>query len=363
MNFHQLTFILHFFGQLKTLTKFFLQNDTNPVKLNTAVILREEHAIKKQAQEVVKQFEYLESGDRSAAEFSKWQHEMKTNDLKQQIELSEKLKLQSKISHEDAIRAKEEQAQLNKQKAKEILKIKSELEKKRLEDKREEEEKKKKINQKIKEDENNIKAINEEVLMSKKLMAQEVAKETEALQMKALKEVEDEMRKKMELIQQIKAAESISIDRTKLVDLTSTAGHGFLSEMSICELNERLELLRQSNETKRNRRHDDIVKTKVQREDDLIEKIQFINKFKNENAIIEKQQKSFTHKEAQKAIVNEVIDKSSSISGLKKKLYDLRNERAQADKPEEKHSGKKKTLSMYEKQRVNILILIFFYIY
>ncbi len=44
------------------------------------------------------------------------------------------------------------------------------------------------------------------------------------------------MRQKMELIQQIRAMEATPVIRHKLVDLTETAGHGLLSEMSIAEV-------------------------------------------------------------------------------------------------------------------------------
>jgi hypothetical protein len=96
------------------------------------------------------------------------------------------------------------------------------------------------------------------------------------------RKIEEVMRRKLEIIQQIKAAESISINRTKLVDLTSTVGHGFLTDMSIAELNERLELLRMENEEYNRKKRDEIVKSKVEKEQNLIEKLNFINKYRNE---------------------------------------------------------------------------------
>lgn len=44
------------------------------------------------------------------------------------------------------------------------------------------------------------------------------------------------MRRKVELIQQIRAMESIPIARTKFIDLTETGGQGLLSEMSVIEV-------------------------------------------------------------------------------------------------------------------------------
>lgn len=42
----------------------------------------------------------------------------------------------------------------------------------------------------------------------------------------------------MELIHQIKAMEAVPIIRQKLVDLSESAGHGLLSEMSIAEVSQ-----------------------------------------------------------------------------------------------------------------------------
>lgn len=44
------------------------------------------------------------------------------------------------------------------------------------------------------------------------------------------------MRHKLELIHQIRAAESTPVTRQKIVDLTSTSGARLLSEMSIAEV-------------------------------------------------------------------------------------------------------------------------------
>ena len=44
------------------------------------------------------------------------------------------------------------------------------------------------------------------------------------------------MRRKAELIQQIRAMESVPLIRTHFVDLTETAGQGLLAEMSVSEV-------------------------------------------------------------------------------------------------------------------------------
>lgn len=49
-------------------------------------------------------------------------------------------------------------------------------------------------------------------------------------------QAEADMRQKAELIQQIKALESVPIIRTKFVDTTETGGQGLLAEMSLAEV-------------------------------------------------------------------------------------------------------------------------------
>ena len=50
------------------------------------------------------------------------------------------------------------------------------------------------------------------------------------------------MKQKVELIQQIRAMESLPVIRTKFVDLTETSGQGLLSEMSVAEVRKKQEL-------------------------------------------------------------------------------------------------------------------------
>ena len=49
-------------------------------------------------------------------------------------------------------------------------------------------------------------------------------------------QAEIEMRRRMELIHQIRAMEAVPVIRQKFVDFTETSGAGLLSEMSIAEV-------------------------------------------------------------------------------------------------------------------------------
>jgi hypothetical protein len=90
------------------------------------------------------------------------------------------------------------------------------------------------------------------------------------------------MRQRAELIQEIRALESVPIDRWKPVDLTTVAGHGVHDEMSIAELRERLELMKLERDKERELRRDQIVKDKQIKEEMITNTVQNIVKYRNE---------------------------------------------------------------------------------
>ena len=95
-------------------------------------------------------------------------------------------------------------------------------------------------------------------------------------------QAEAEMRQRAELIQQIRAIESVPVDRWKPIDLTSVAGHGVHDEMSIVELRERLEITKLERERERQNRRDQIIKDKQIKESLITNTVQSIVKYRNE---------------------------------------------------------------------------------
>ena len=92
------------------------------------------------------------------------------------------------------------------------------------------------------------------------------------------------MRHRIELIQQIRAMESIPIARSKPIDLTSTAGHSLHDEMSIIELRQRLEHLKLEREKEREARRERIIREKQIKEKSLTNTAQRIAaKHRNES--------------------------------------------------------------------------------
>lgn len=168
------------------------------------------------------------------------------------------------------------------------------------------------------------------------------------------------MKKKIELIQQIKAAESLnSINKKKFVDLTSNAGHGLLLEMSIIELKERLEMLKQQNDEESKRKHDLIVKSKFQKEQEIVDKLNYINKFRNENLSLKRVESSSSILERAK-IDNSHLKTNESIQALQNKISQLKQEReniTSAKRPVSMNNESKK-FNIYMNQRVRLIIIL-----
>lgn len=99
---------------------------------------------------------------------------------------------------------------------------------------------------------------------------------------KALEEAEEEMRQRVALIAKIRAIESVPVIRFKHVDITETSGAGLLSEMSIAELRERLALLKVAEKEDEEEKRDTILKSKVKKDQFLIDTLETIAKHRAE---------------------------------------------------------------------------------
>lgn len=66
------------------------------------------------------------------------------------------------------------------------------------------------------------------------------------------------------------------------MDLTATAGHALLSEMSITELKERMSFLNEQRVKEQEEKRDDIIKEKQQKNDILMETLAKISVHRNE---------------------------------------------------------------------------------
>lgn len=95
----------------------FYKPNNFPVKLNTATILREGALYQRQVEKELQRVDKLMDGAGDFSEFLEWQKKMQAKDLEEQLAASECRRLQGKLSHEEAILARQNLMQENKQRA------------------------------------------------------------------------------------------------------------------------------------------------------------------------------------------------------------------------------------------------------
>ena len=238
-----------------------------PVKLTTAAILREGLVFQKQEEEIIKNLEKLEQGysdDTGSIEHEKKKRE---EELAKELAEVERKHLAGLVSYEESILAKMRAQEGNAQRAAEM----KEESKRRLVEMLKEREKRDKELEKIIDGvmagHERAKEGKKKLTEYKQKMAALVNEESRELMRQALEEAEEEMRRRMALIHEIRVMESRPAGANqKMVDLAETAGHGFLGEMSIAELRERLALLRAEDKKEEEKRRDAIVTEKQEKE-------------------------------------------------------------------------------------------------
>ncbi|CAH0717201.1 unnamed protein product, partial [Brenthis ino] len=158
----------------------------------------------------------------------------------------ERKHLLGQISYEEAIIAKKKLFEENKQKYSEFLKEKQQWEEEIEKWKRYEMEKNRKQVEKLSLVELCMLHAKNNLLMEKKRVADELKKESEQMLEIAMKNKQEELEQKIKMIQEIKILAKIAkkAKAPKIIDLTESSGVGLLCEMSIAELQEKLNIIK-----------------------------------------------------------------------------------------------------------------------
>lgn len=257
-------------------------NENIPIKLNTAAILREGKLYQEREAEQLKKLEKLEAGSRDASQFLQWQSQMRQQDLNEQLAEIERRRIAGKLSHEEAILARQNLIQINKQKVAEVKQEAKRLMHEYLEKRLQEEEQMRTMVNDVKDTHENAKDAQKKLQEYKAKIVQEVMAESKDLMRQALEEAEKEMKVKMDLIHKIRAMEAVPVIRFKLLDITATAGHGLLSEMSIAELRERMTLMKTFEEQEEEMKRDEILSSKQVKEQMLMDTLDTISRHRTE---------------------------------------------------------------------------------
>lgn len=141
-----------------------------------------------------------------------------------------------------------------------------------------------------------------------------------------------ELRKREELIRQIRELEKIPIVRTQGFDPTETAGHGLLNEMSLAELRERLEYEKIVREAETEKKREETRKFKEEKSDMLSSTAESIMRARNdlkekkERERLEKQLKKEREEQKRKEVrergLVEAYDRISEKKRLKQEEED-----------------------------------------
>ncbi|XP_035403342.1 cilia- and flagella-associated protein 99 isoform X1 [Cygnus atratus] len=298
--------------------------DNIPIKLNAAAILREGALYQRKMEQELKRIENLLQGAGDPSEFLEWQKQMRGKDLEEQLAEIECRRLQGKLSHEEAVLAHQNVTQENKKKADLMREEKAELMHQYAEKRLQEQKEMRELVEQVVEGHKNAKQAKLKLQKYKQQIVQEVCEENRELLRQALEEEEEKLRKRCELIQQIRAIESLPSLKHKFVDLTETGGHGLICEMSVVELRERLALLREAQKAAEEEKRDQIIHEKQAKEQLLLDKLDQISVFRAElgrAAALKQEEKK------RKSQAGESHMKDERILNLQKKIVEKAMER------------------------------------
>lgn len=300
----------------------FLSKET-PIKMNTAAILREGQLYQKIEADEIKKLSELEAGTKDKGPFQEWQASMRKKDLEAQLAEVERRRLMGKLSYEEAILAKQNLIQENKTKVAQMKKEAETLMQQYLEQKLQEEQMVKNLVGQTLEGHKSTKDAKKKLQESKRKLVQQIAAENRELMRQALEDAESEVKRKLELIHQIKAAESTPAPRhQKMIDLTATSGARLLSEMSITELRERLALAKVAQEEAEEKKRDEILEAKQAKDQQLIDTLECISKHR-----LEQTRSAAIKLERKKKSQPRNVPASAHLSDLQRQVEEKRDAR------------------------------------
>jgi len=260
------------------------------VKMNIAAILREEARLEKKQKMAEEELEKLMKGGFDASRFESWQKEKLDEDARREKVKEARLQLESKITREDAIIARQKTQEKNRIKAEKLREENNRLKDEMIEMRIAEEARCVLLIEEIRK--MNFEDSKEKLKEKKRKIRKEVDLESRKLMKEALLREEEQLRHRSEVIAEIRLMErSIKRRENQPLDVTSSAGHRLNCEMSLSELWERLQMLREKEIEARERRHDVIKEMKQKKIDDLEAKVKKISIFKEETSRVMTSQK------------------------------------------------------------------------
>ncbi|XP_060044325.1 cilia- and flagella-associated protein 99 isoform X4 [Erinaceus europaeus] len=202
---------------------FFTPNDV-PVKLNTAAILREGALYQRQVERELQRVDRLVDGAGDYSEFLEWQKKMLARDQAEQLVAGECRRLQGKLSHREAVLARQHLAQENRLRAEQKKEESAELQQRRVETRRRELEGRRELVEQVTEARENVKAAQGRLLRERQQTVQEVTEENRQLLQQSARAALEQQRQRCQLIVRMRALETQPQRKAKFVDLAQVRG-------------------------------------------------------------------------------------------------------------------------------------------
>ena len=265
------------------------------VKYNEAAVLREEFLIDKKNKEEEKELNkiLIEKKDRKMHDI--WAAEMKIKDDMEQMEKMEKRKIEMMINRKISSNYYILKKNKNSKTYREHKMIEKMNNKNIQKEKEDDLNNKKNVVEKIKKEEENAILKKFKIIQDNNNLYQKRKKEFNELNLLTLEENKITKEKRDSIINQIRTLEKIPKKRETGFDPTETPGYGFLEEMSLAELRERLALQKKMRINELNSKREENRLKSLQRADDLFNKalsiIENRNRIRNMKEIERKNKK------------------------------------------------------------------------
>ena len=301
------------------------------VKYNEAAILKEEFMIEKKNKEEEKELNKILIEKKDRKEFDRWVTEMKIKDDIERMEKVDKRKIEQMLSREISSNYYNLRKNRNMEKYSE-LKMNEKMNNDKIKEEKEEDIKNKKNTvEKLKKEEENAILKKFKIIEDKQNLYQKRKKEFNELNLLTSKENKIMKEKRDSIISQIRTLEKIPKKRETGFDPTETPGYGFLNEMSLAELRERLALQKKMTSDEIECKKEENKLKMLQRADDLYNKALMIQE--NRNKLRNMKEMERKYKKEQKDSLDEKyrIERENNIIKCKKELEDKKNRMRKED--------------------------------
>jgi len=250
------------------------------VRQNVAAVLREDALVKKKQANEYQILKRYEEDLRDASEFNEWQGNMREKDANEEERRVHQRIVEMQLARDEAIEARETLIRHNH--------IRSEIQRDelRMQIAQREQEQHELLQEKqalvIETQENRQLTRNaeEEMEKEKRRHAEQIRKEKELEMERKRREDEKEMERCKDLIRQIRAIERVPIDKTKDFDASEPPNKGFLEEMSLAELRERLKTMSANENKECEDKRERQLEKKFEKQQEFAERVQQLQKIR-----------------------------------------------------------------------------------